>query len=107
MLEKVPELPELICRLEECDAVLFDGTFWDDDELIRVQGRGRTARQMGHVPVGGAGGSLEMLSSLRGPRKIFIHINNTNPILDRCSSEFRRVADAGWEVAEDGWEIRL
>jgi pyrroloquinoline quinone biosynthesis protein B len=99
--------PEMISLLEECDLVLFDGTFWDDCELARAQEGARTARQMGHVPVGGDDGTLAMLSSLRRPRKILIHINNTNPILDRDSAEHRQVMGSGWEIAEDGWDIRL
>lgn len=99
--------PEMISRLEQCDLVLFDGTFWDDNELARVQPGARSARQMGHVPLGGDGGTLAMLASLRRPRKILIHINNTNPILDRDSPEHRQVTDSGWEIAEDGWDIQL
>ena len=94
-------------HLETCDLLLFDGTFWTDDELIRVQGGGRTARQMGHMPISGPDGSLEKLSGLKRPRKIYIHVNNTNPILDEDSPEYRRLRDAGWEVAQDGMEFDL
>jgi len=94
-------------HLENCDVLFFDGTFWTDDELIRVQGGGRTARQMGHIPISGAGGSLERLAGLKRPRKIFIHVNNTNPILDEESPEYHGVRQAGWEVAHDGWEFEL
>jgi len=90
-----------------CDAILFDGTFWSDDELIRVKGRGKTGRQMGHLPVGDAGGTLEQFSGLATPRKIFIHINNTNPMLDEESAEYHRVRASGWELAFDGMEICL
>jgi pyrroloquinoline quinone biosynthesis protein B len=104
-LPAVPEIEdEMIARLDACDVVLFDGTFWSDDELIRVQGSGQTARQMGHIPVESVLGEL---AQLRRPRKIFLHINNTNPMLDGSSEEFRRVRDAGWEVAEDGWQFTL
>src|SRR6185295_10999470 len=78
-------------HLDNCDVLLFDGTFWSDDELVKIQGGGRTALQMGHIPISGPGGSLERLAGLKRPRKIFIHINNTNPILDEESVEFRRV----------------
>jgi pyrroloquinoline quinone biosynthesis protein B len=94
-------------RLESCDIVLFDGTFWSDDEPLRIPGVSRTARQMGHLPLSGPGGSLECFAALRGPRKIFIHINNTNPILDQESREHRMVREAGWEVAQDGMELTL
>ena len=93
--------------LENCDLLLFDGAFWTDDELIRIQGSGRSARQMGHVPISGADGSLRKLAHVRKPRKIFIHVNNTNPILDEDSDEYRRVHEAGWEVAHDGQELTL
>ena len=94
-------------HLENCDLLLIDGTFWTDDELIRIQGSGRTARQMGHLPLSGPGGSLEHLSQLRRPRKIYIHVNNTNPILDEDSPEYQQVRQAGWEIAHDGAEFEL
>lgn len=94
-------------RMSACDAIFFDGTFWSDDELIRVQGTGKTARQMGHLPVGGVDGSLQQFSSLTAPRKIFIHINNTNPMLDQESAEYRQIRAAGWELATDGMELTL
>jgi pyrroloquinoline quinone biosynthesis protein B len=97
----------LLTRLEEIDLLLFDGTFWSDDELIRVQGSGSTAAEMGHMPVSGAGGSLRKLAGLRRPRKVFLHVNNTNPMLDESGPEYREVRAAGWEVAEDGWSIDL
>ena len=94
-------------HLENCDLLLFDGTFWTDDELIRIQGSGRSALQMGHIPISGADGSLQKLLGLQRPRKIFIHVNNTNPILDEDSAECQRVREAGWEVARDGLEFTL
>ena len=94
-------------RLESCDALLWDGTFWSDDELVRVRGTGKTAREMGHLPICGSKGSLAALSYLRRPRKMFIHINNTNPILDPGSAERKEVLSAGWEIAEDRMEIEL
>jgi pyrroloquinoline quinone biosynthesis protein B len=97
----------LLDLLSECDVLLFDGTFWSDGEPARIPCLGRTARQMGHLPISGPGGSLERLAVLDRPRKIFIHINNTNPILDEESAERRAVSDAGWEVAWDGMEITL
>jgi len=101
----VPEVSDaLLEQLDSCDLLLFDGTFWSDDELIRVQGSGQTAKQMGHIPVEE---SLARLAGVRRPRKIFIHINNTNPMLDEASAQFRQVRGAGWEVAEDGWQFNL
>jgi pyrroloquinoline quinone biosynthesis protein B len=101
----VPHMDDrLLNQFEACDVLLFDGTFWSDDELIRVQGSGQTALQMGHIPVESI---LSKLAGLRRPRKIFLHINNTNPMLDEASVEHRRVRDAGWEIAEDGWQFNL
>jgi pyrroloquinoline quinone biosynthesis protein B len=107
-LPAVPAINERLLRvLETADLVLFDGTFWSDDELIRVQGGGATAREMGHVPVSGAEGSLRALAGLLRPRKVFLHVNNTNPMLDEASAEYDAVGAAGWEVAEDGWRFNL
>ncbi len=104
-LPAVPEMDDaLFAELDTCDIMLFDGTFWSDDELIRVQGGGQTARQMGHIPVEE---TLVKLAGLRRPRKIFLHINNTNPMLDEASPQHRQVRAAGWEVAEDGWQFNL
>jgi pyrroloquinoline quinone biosynthesis protein B len=101
----------LLKQLDTCDVLLFDGTFWSQDELIRTQGGGRTAGQtaneMGHVPVSAADGTLVRLAQLRRPRKIYVHINNTNPMLNEAGPEFRQVREAGWEIAEDGWQLEL
>jgi pyrroloquinoline quinone biosynthesis protein B len=101
----VPQVDDaLLKQLNGCDIVLFDGTFWSDDELIRVQGSGQTARQMGHIPVED---TLSNLAGVLRPRKIFLHINNTNPMLNEASPQYRQVRGAGWEVAEDGWQFDL
>jgi len=107
-LPAVPKISdELLQRLETADVLLFDGTFWSDGELIQVQGSGATAREMGHVSVSGPDGSLRLLSGLRRPRKIFVHVNNTNPMLDESGPEYRELREAGWELAEDGWQLNL
>jgi len=98
---------EWLKQMEDCDVIFFDGTFWSDNELIDIQGGGKTAREMGHSPVSGVGGTLERFASLRKPRKIFIHINNTNPMLDEDSAEYAQVREAGWELAFDGMELQL
>jgi len=104
----VPQVDDaLLAELDTCDVVLFDGTFWSNTELMwmnDVQISGPTAQQMGHVPVEE---TLVELAGLRRPRKIFLHINNTNPMLDETSSHYRLVRNAGWEVAEDGWQVDL
>jgi pyrroloquinoline quinone biosynthesis protein B len=97
----------LLTELDSADLIFFDGTFWSGDELIRTQGSGNTAQQMGHVPVSSPEGSLHKLAGLRRPRKIYLHINNTNPMLDEAGPEYRQVREAGWEVAEDGWQFDL
>jgi pyrroloquinoline quinone biosynthesis protein B len=97
--------PELQAALEESDAILFDGTFWSWDELHAIDGRGRFAREMGHLPI--QNGSLPILGKLRAPRKIFMHINNTNPILAADSPERAAVLNAGIIVGEDAMEFTL
>jgi len=107
-LPAVPMIDDLLLRqFDSCDVLLFDGTFWDADELIRTQGSGQTAWDMGHVPVSSPAGSLSKLAQLRRPRKIYIHINNTNPMLNEASPEHRQMRDAGWELAEDGCQFEL
>jgi pyrroloquinoline quinone biosynthesis protein B len=94
----------LLEKIHDADLLLFDGTFWSDDELIRIQGSGETAHQMGHIPIEE---SLRLLKNIKVGRKIFIHLNNTNPILNETSPEHQAVRLAGWEVAEDNWQLEL
>lgn len=101
----VPQITdELLRELSSVDVVLFDGTFWTEEELIRIQGSGQTAQQMGHVPVSS---SLVHLAQLTRTRKIYIHINNTNPMLNEAGAEYRQVRENNWEIAEDGWQLEL
>jgi pyrroloquinoline quinone biosynthesis protein B len=110
-LAYMPAVPRIDSRLLEqfnsAGLLLFDGTFWAADELIQIQGSRQSAWEMGHVPVSSAEGSLSKLAQLRHPRKIYIHINNTNPMLNEAGPEYRQVREAGWEVAEDGWQFDL
>jgi len=94
----------LLEKVRHVDLLLFDGTFWSDDELPRVLGSGETAHQMGHLPVEE---SLRLLKDVEVGRKMFVHLNNTNPILNELSSEHQAVRQAGWEVAEDNWQLEL
>ena len=94
-------------QLEDCTCLLFDGTCWQDDELIRLGIAGKTSRDMGHLPISGDDGSLEQLAPLPIGRKIYIHINNTNPILLEDSPERRIVEEHGLEVAADGLELEI
>ena len=98
--------PHLRPFLAEADCVMLDGTFWTEDELVRLGVSKKLARDMGHLPQSGAGGMLEVLKPLAA-RKILIHINNTNPILDEDSPERAVLDAAGIEVAYDGMEIEL
>jgi pyrroloquinoline quinone biosynthesis protein B len=91
------------------DAVLLDGTFWSEDELV-ARGLGKAhARDMAHVPVGGPEGSLARLASVvpAGARRIYTHINNTNPVLRAGSPERAQVERAGWEIAFDGMDLTV
>ena len=90
------------------DCVLVDGTFWTDDEMPRLGLGKKTARDIGHLPQSGAGGMIEWLAKLpTRTRRMLIHINNTNPILDEDSAERATLTRAGIEVCEDGMEIRV
>lgn len=97
----------VIERFESSDCILVDGTFWRDDELLTLGIATRTARTMGHIPLSGPGGSLQRLAKLERPRKILIHINNTNPILVAGSAERQIVEAAGITVGYDGLTIEL
>jgi pyrroloquinoline quinone biosynthesis protein B len=99
-------IPALHARLARADAMLFDGTLFTDDEMIRTGTGPKTGRRMGHMPIDGEGGSLATLAGLTG-RRIYVHINNTNPIHVAGSPERRKVEAAGWEVGADGMEIVL
>ena len=98
---------DLAARLRGAACVLFDGTLFTDDEMLRAGAGPKTGARMGHMSIAGPGGTLAAFAALAVRRRIFIHINNTNPILLADSPERAQVAAAGWEVAEDGMEIRL
>jgi pyrroloquinoline quinone biosynthesis protein B len=106
-LSAVAFLDGLRSGLEGADCLFFDGTFWSSDELIRLGLGTRRAEEMAHLPVGGPAGSLAGLVGLPVPRRIYTHVNNTNPILLDDSPERRQVEGAGWEVAVDGLEVTL
>jgi pyrroloquinoline quinone biosynthesis protein B len=96
---------ELTARLRGAHCVLFDGTLWQDDEMI-VSGAGaKTGARMGHMSISGPAGVMAAFADLGVRRRILIHLNNTNPVLLADSAERAAAARAGWEVAEDGMEI--
>ena len=99
--------PEVLDELADCTALLVDGTCWRDDEMTSLGLASKTSRDMGHVPIDGPGGSLELLSPLPIDRKVYIHINNTNPILLEDSPERRLLDQHGMEVAADGLELDI
>ncbi len=99
--------PHLARFLAEADCVMIDGTFWTEDELIRLGISNKRARDMGHLPQSGPGGMLDVLKPLKAGRKILIHINNTNPILNDDSAERHTLDAAAIEVAYDGMDIEL
>jgi pyrroloquinoline quinone biosynthesis protein B len=106
-----PALPENAAEWLQSAATtniaFLDGTFWSDDELIQTGRSRKTARQMGHLPLSGRDGLLAQFPKDAACRKVLIHINNTNPILDENSDEHRVVLDAGFEIASDGLEFTL
>lgn len=97
----------LRARLAGAACVMFDGTLFTDDEMIRLGAGPKTGRRMGHMPMTGAGSTLEAFADIAVARRVFVHINNTNPVLMDDSPERAQLAAAGWEVAADGMEIHL
>ncbi len=98
--------PAMRERFGKAGVVLFDGTLFTDDEMQRTGTGTKTGRRMGHMPIEGEGGTLRALAGLNA-RRIFVHINNTNPVQIEGSAERAAVEAAGWQVAEDGMEIVL
>ena len=99
--------PVLASRLRGADLVIFDGTLWEDEEMIRLGLGAKTGRRMGHMSMAGEGGSLAAFADLGIHRKVYVHLNNTNPALAEDLAERAAVRAAGWEVAHDGMEIVL
>ena len=98
--------PELRAEIAGCDCLLIDGTCWRDDELIQLGLAAKTSRAMGHLPIDGPDGSLAAFDAVAA-RRIYVHINNTNPILLADTPERRIVEDRGMEVAMDGLEVQV
>jgi pyrroloquinoline quinone biosynthesis protein B len=106
--------PSIPCRSDDLeqltqssDLCLLDGTFWSDGEMISAGAGSKTAREIGHLPLDAQDGPLNQYRSSAGCRRVLIHMNNTNPILDEESAEHREVRSAGWEIAYDGMEFEL
>ncbi len=96
-----------LVALRGIDCVFFDGTFWSNDELVALGLSKARAEDMAHLPIGGSEGSLSLLAGIAVSRKIYTHINNSNPILVGGSPQERAVRDGGWEIAYDGMEVAL
>lgn len=99
--------PDLIARAEAADLLLFDGTVWQNDEMVRTGTGQKTGLRMGHLPMSGSQGSMARFAALDRLRRVFVHINNTNPVLDPARPERAAVEAAGWTVGEDGMEFVL
>ena len=98
---------DLAARLRQADTVMFDGTLWSDDEMIRAGLGPKTGRRMGHMSVSGEGGVMAAFAGLAVQRKILLHINNSNPVLLDDSPERAELERAGWEVAFDGMQVEF
>jgi len=102
------EVTDAVLRqIDRADLLFFDGTLWQDDEMIRAGTGRKTGRRMGHMSISGEDGSMAALAGATVGKKIFIHINNTNPILCEDSPQAAAVRAAGWDIAFDGMEFRL
>jgi pyrroloquinoline quinone biosynthesis protein B len=99
--------PQVRAAFERADCMLVDGTFWTEDEMIRLGIGDQRAEDMGHLPQSGPAGMIATLAAYARPRKVLTHINNTNPILDEASPERAQLAQAGIEVAFDGMDLVL
>lgn len=99
--------PDLAQRIKGAPLVFFDGTVWRDDELIAAGLGSKTGQAMGHIAMSGADGTIAALAPLNIARKLFLHINNSNPALLADSPEHKAARQAGWEIASDGMEIAL
>jgi len=107
-LPGVQELTREVAReADGCAALLVDGTCWTDDEMIALGLAAKTSRDMGHHPVSGPGGSLGPLAGLPVPRKVYVHLNNTNPLLLEDSGPRREANKRGLEIAYDGLELEI
>ena len=99
--------PMTAAAMREADCLLVDGTFWSEDEMITLGCANKPAAAMGHLPQQGPGGMIEVLDAMPASRKILIHINNTNPILDEDSAQHATLLRHGIELAHDGMEVEL
>ena len=98
---------DLAARLDGAALVFFDGTLYTDDEMLRQGLMAKTGGRMGHMNMSGPDGSMAAFAQVKVGRRVFVHINNSNPVLDENSEARKAVESAGWEVGYDGMELRL
>lgn len=99
--------PDLRARIDSADAVFFDGTLWQDDEMVAAGLSQKTGQRMGHMSMSGSDGSIEAFKGLKIIQKVFVHMNNTNPVLRPGSPQRKQAEASGWTIAQDGMEIRI
>ena len=97
----------LLARIDGASCLLFDGTVYTDDEMQKTGVGEKTGARMGHMYMSGEGGSMDALADVNLGQRIFVHINNTNPVLEEGSREEQDVTSRGWEIAYDGMEVRV
>ena len=97
----------IIEEMAKADVLLIEGTLWTNDEMIKGNFSKKLGTEMGHIPLNGENGLIKVLDSLEKPRKILIHINNTNPILDESTNEYKELISHGIEVSYDGMSIEI
>ncbi len=109
-LAYTPAVPAITDALRtayaRCRTIFVDGTFWSNEELKQTHSGLPTAKAIGHVPMSGKDGTMALLSDLPAMQKVFVHLNNTNPVLDPRSAAYNAVIEAGWTIGYDGWELR-
>ena len=97
----------IIEEMSKADILLIEGTLWTNDEMIKGKFSSKLGTDMGHVPLNGEHGLIKVLDTLKKPRKILIHINNTNPILDESTEEFKELSSHGIEISYDGMSLEI
>lgn len=99
--------PDLRARIDGADMVMFDGTLWEDDEMVTAGLSQKTGQRMGHMSMSGADGSIAAFADMTVAQKVFVHMNNTNPVLRPSSDQKKTAEAAGWTVSHDGMELTI
>jgi pyrroloquinoline quinone biosynthesis protein B len=102
----VPAITDTLRTIySRCEAIFVDGTFWSDEELSKTHAGMPMAQAIGHVPMSGKDGMIALLTDVPALERVFVHLNNTNPVLDPRSGAYNAVVEAGWKIGQDGWEL--